>query len=105
MTSPTRVGLPEIAIPLLLMRSPIFLAAACLCAATATAQSVTAVQLDSLIRKTVADKHVVGLSVGVMQNGRVLLVKGYGVRDLATRDSVTTRTMFGIGSVTKQFTC
>src|SRR4029079_15653592 len=58
-----------------------------------------------MIRRAVAEKHIVGLSVGVMQNGKVVLAKGYGVRDVSTRDPVTPRTMFAIGSVTKQFTC
>ena len=62
-------------------------------------------QLDSIIRRAVADKHLVGLSVGVMQHGKVILAKGYGARTLGTSDAVTPRTMFAIGSVTKQFTC
>jgi D-alanyl-D-alanine carboxypeptidase len=69
------------------------------------AQSVNPARLDSIIRKTVADKHIVGLSVGVMQNGKVILDKGYGVRDLASGAPVTPQTMFAVGSVTKQFTC
>jgi CubicO group peptidase (beta-lactamase class C family) len=40
-----------------------------------------------------------------MQNGKVVLDRGYGVRDLATKAPVTAKTMFGVGSVTKQFTC
>src|SRR5690349_18076183 len=71
----------------------------------AFAQEATAAQIDSIVRRAVAEKGIVGLSVGVMQNGRVILAKGYGVRDRATKDSVTPRTMFAIGSVTKQFTC
>lgn len=74
-------------------------------AVEAGAQSISADQLDSLIRKSVADKHIVGVSVGVMQNGKVILAKGYGVRDLSTKAAVTPQTMFAIGSVTKQFTC
>lgn len=74
-------------------------------ATVARAQQVSPAQLDSVIQKTVADKQIVGLSVGVMQNGKVVLAKAYGVRDIATRAPVTTSTMFGIGSVTKQFTC
>jgi D-alanyl-D-alanine carboxypeptidase len=62
-------------------------------------------QIDSIIRKTVTDKHLVGLSVGVAQDGKVVLAKGYGLKTLGSHDSVTTETMFGIGSVTKQFTC
>jgi D-alanyl-D-alanine carboxypeptidase len=69
------------------------------------AQAVVTSQLDSIIRHAVADKHLVGLSVGVMQDGKIVLAKGYGVKVLGTTDSVTPRTMFAIGSVTKQFTC
>ena len=74
-------------------------------AAPVAAQEISATQIDSIVRRAVAEKGIVGLSVGVMQNGRVILAKGYGVRDRATKDTVTPRTMFAIGSVTKQFTC
>ena len=69
------------------------------------AQSVKAEELDSIIRKAVVDKQLIGVSVGVMQNGKVILAKGYGVRDIAAKAPVTPNTMFAIGSVTKQFTC
>src|SRR4051812_36502375 len=74
-------------------------------ASTASTQVPTAAQLDSVITKAVAEKHIVGLSVGVMNNGRVLLAKSYGVRDISSKSPVTPKTMFAIGSVTKQFTC
>jgi D-alanyl-D-alanine carboxypeptidase len=69
------------------------------------AQTVKAEELDSIIRKAVVDKQLIGVSVGVMQNGKVILAKGYGVRDIASKAPVTPATMFAIGSVTKQFTC
>src|SRR4051812_438205 len=74
-------------------------------AASAQAQTVDAARLDSVIRKAVTDKHIVGLSVGVMQDGKVVFDKAYGVRDIESQAPVTPQTMFGIGSVTKQFTC
>ena len=40
-----------------------------------------------------------------MQDGKVVLAKGYGYRSLEPKLPVTPTTMFGIGSVTKQFTC
>jgi CubicO group peptidase (beta-lactamase class C family) len=61
--------------------------------------------IDTMIQRVVAEKRLVGLSVGVMQNGKVVLAKGYGYRSLEPRLPVTPTTMFGIGSVTKQFTC
>lgn len=61
--------------------------------------------LDSLIQRVVKEKRLVGLSVGVMQDGKVILAKGYGVRTIESNEPVTPSTMFAIGSVTKQFTC
>src|SRR6185369_8495648 len=78
---------------------------AVLAPASGRAQSVKAEELDSIIRKAVVDKQLIGVSVGVMQNGKVILAKGYGVRDIASKTPVTPSTMFAIGSVTKQFTC
>jgi D-alanyl-D-alanine carboxypeptidase len=62
-------------------------------------------QIDSTIRHTVAAKHLVGLSVGIAQDGKIVFARGYGLRALGGRDSVSPETMFAIGSVTKQFTC
>ena len=70
-----------------------------------TAQPIDPTEIDSLIRKAVVDQQMVGLSVGIAQNGKVVFARGYGLRNLATRDSVTAETMFAVGSVTKQFTC
>src|ERR1051326_3241079 len=72
---------------------------------TLSAQAIEPSQLDSTIRAAVAEKHIVGLSVGVMQNGNVVFNRGYGVRNLDTKAAVTPRTLFAVGSVTKQFTC
>ncbi|MFN8573150.1 MAG: serine hydrolase domain-containing protein [Gemmatimonadaceae bacterium] len=72
---------------------------------TVTVPPVSVGELDSLIQSVVANKRLVGLSVGVMQDGKVILAKGYGFRSLDPKRPVTPTTMFGIGSVTKQFTC
>ncbi len=66
---------------------------------------VDVAEIDSLIRKTVTQKRLVGLSVGVAQDGRVVLARGYGMASLAAREPVTPETEFAVGSVTKQFTC
>ena len=62
-------------------------------------------ELDGLIARIVQEKHLIGLSVGVVQNGQVVLAKGYGVSSLKTSDPVTPETLFAIGSITKQFMC
>jgi D-alanyl-D-alanine carboxypeptidase len=73
--------------------------------ATVSVPALNVDEVDSLIQQVVATKRLVGLSVGVMQDGKVVLAKGYGYRSLDPRLPVTPTTMFGIGSVTKQFTC
>src|SRR5262245_38424495 len=83
---------------------------ACSIAAAATARAqrpatVDTAQIDSIIRKHVTEKQIIGVSVGIMQNGKVVFSRGYGVADREAGRAVTPTTMFAIGSVTKQFTC
>jgi len=66
---------------------------------------VSVAWLDSLARGYVAQKHLVGLSVGVAQDGKIVFARGYGVASLTDHSAVTPWTKFAIGSVTKQFTC
>jgi CubicO group peptidase (beta-lactamase class C family) len=60
--------------------------------------------LEAFIRRTVQRKRIPGLAFLLAQNGRPLVSKGYGYRDVAQRLPVSPRTMFGIASVTKSFT-
>ncbi len=61
-------------------------------------------EFEATIAKAMAQQNVPGLSVGVIQNGQVVLAKGYGVRELTARQPVTEKTVFAVGSVTKSFT-
>ena len=45
-----------------------------------------------------------GAAVAIVQGDRVLLSKGYGVADLATRARATDETVFRVGSLSKPFT-
>jgi D-alanyl-D-alanine carboxypeptidase len=74
-------------------------------ASASQAQSINPTEIDSLVSKVMAEKHLVGLSVGIMQNGQLVFAKGYGLRSKATGAPVIPETMFAIGSVSKQFTC
>lgn len=60
--------------------------------------------LDGFVRSTLRRHRIPGLAYLLARNGRPLLSKGYGFRDVATGQPVTPRTMFGIASVTKSFT-
>ena len=68
--------------------------------ATALRQDV-----DRLMAKAMADQGVPGAVVAIVQDGRVILLQGYGVADLRTRAKPDPeRTLFRVGSVSKSFT-
>jgi CubicO group peptidase (beta-lactamase class C family) len=69
-------------------------------AATALAQS----NLDDTVNRTLKEFDVPGIAVGVIQDGKVITAKGYGVRKLGDPAPVTSKTLFGIASNTKAFT-
>lgn len=60
--------------------------------------------IDAAITKMLDEQHVTGAAVGVYQNGALIDLKTYGLRDVAKNLPVDAGTRFEIGSVTKQFT-
>lgn len=60
--------------------------------------------LDEYINKHMLAWHVPGVSVGILQNGEVSLLKGYGYRDVENKLPVTPQTLFGVASTSKAFT-
>jgi len=59
---------------------------------------------DTFMTKAMADFKVPGAAVVVVKDGKVLLVKGYGYRDMAKKLPITGKTLFPIASITKSFT-
>lgn len=45
-----------------------------------------------------------GLAAGVLQNGKLLYLKGFGVEDIETKQPITPQTKFLVGDIAKQFT-
>ncbi len=60
--------------------------------------------LDDVVKRTLQEFDVPGMAVGVIQDGNVQMLKGYGVRKLGGSAPVTGKTLFGIASNTKAFT-
>jgi CubicO group peptidase (beta-lactamase class C family) len=61
--------------------------------------------LEGVVRQAMADEHIPGLTLAVVQNGQTVLKKGYGAADLSpTRPVDPDRTLFRVGSVSKLFT-
>lgn len=60
--------------------------------------------LDGLVEQGLKDWQVPGLALAVVKDGKVVYARGYGVRNLQTREGVNPDTLFYIGSATKSFT-
>ncbi len=71
----------------------------------ASLASLAPADLDAFITRVVADQKAIGVTVGVMQDGKVIFNKGFGLASTGRNAPVTPTTLFAIGSVTKQFTC
>src|SRR5579862_4240577 len=59
---------------------------------------------DAFADQTLKDWKCVGMSVAVIQDGKMILSKGYGFRDQKSQKPVSAKTLFAIGSSTKSFT-
>ena len=60
--------------------------------------------LDNYVQHALADWNIPGAAVCIVKNGKVVLMKGYGVKKLGGTDKVDENTLFMIGSNTKAFT-
>ncbi len=60
--------------------------------------------VDALMLRLMSMYGVPGAALALIKDGRIVLEKGYGFRDLETHAPVTTRTIFNIGSISKSFT-
>ncbi|MHA4807041.1 serine hydrolase [Flavitalea flava] len=60
--------------------------------------------LDNYIEKALQTFEVPGLSISIVQNGKVLLTRGYGLKKLGDTAHVDAHTLFLIASNTKAFT-
>ena len=61
--------------------------------------------VDGLVRRSMVEDHIAGVTIAVVQNGQVVLKKGYGVASLKERRAVDPdRTLFRIASISKTFT-
>jgi CubicO group peptidase (beta-lactamase class C family) len=77
---------------------------ACPAPVTAAPSEIETAALDAYIEKGLKDWQLPGLSVAVVQNGRPVYVKGFGVRAMGAPQKVDAQTLFGMMSTTKAMT-
>ena len=59
---------------------------------------------DDFVEKEMKYWNIPGFAIGVCHDGDVIFKKGYGYRNLATKEPMTTQTLGGIASCSKSFT-
>jgi CubicO group peptidase (beta-lactamase class C family) len=60
--------------------------------------------LDNYVQKALTDWKIPGVAVCIVKDGKVVWMKGYGVKEIGSTDKVDENTLFMIGSNTKAFT-
>lgn len=86
------------------MRYSIGLILPLLAAAPATnlqAQRPSVDSINGFIQAQIARRHIPGLSLAVIDGGKIVLVRGYGLADQSTQSKVTSETLFQAGSISK----
>lgn len=71
---------------------------------SAAAANDPVAELDAFINEALNEYQVPGAAVAVVRDGKVALVKGYGVRDVSKPGAVDENTIFQLASVTKTIT-
>lgn len=61
--------------------------------------------LEQFIQEKLAETHLPALSIALVERGETVFARGFGFRDSERGLPATPRTLYGIGSVTKSFTC
>ena len=72
--------------------------------ALAASETDPIANLEAFITKALKEYQVPGAAVAVVQNGKTVLLKGYGVRDVTKSGAVDENTIFQLASVTKTLT-
>jgi CubicO group peptidase (beta-lactamase class C family) len=71
---------------------------------TDTVPSFVKDSLDNYVNRALTDWQIPGIAVCIVKDEKVVMMKGYGVRDYDTKEKVDENTLFMIGSNTKAFT-
>jgi len=70
----------------------------------AAAQEAPLEGFDDYVKKALAEWQVPGVAIAIIKDDRIVLARGYGVRELGKPAPVDERTLFAIGSSSKAFT-
>ncbi len=61
-------------------------------------------ELDNFMSQMMTEWKIPGAAIAIVKDGQVLYTKGYGIKNIQTKEPVTEKTLFGIASCSKSFT-
>ncbi|GHM99496.1 hypothetical protein WSM22_09860 [Cytophagales bacterium WSM2-2] len=61
-------------------------------------------EFESFIKMTIANKQAPGAALAIVKDTSIIFLKGFGLREAGKPDSVDSRTIFRVGSVSKSIT-
>jgi CubicO group peptidase (beta-lactamase class C family) len=67
-------------------------------------EAVRADAVDDLVQHEISVQKIPGISIAVIENGKILKARGYGFADLELDVPASAETVYQLASVTKQFT-
>lgn len=67
------------------------------------ASSFEVQQFEAMAQALVAGQRVPGLAMAIVQNGRILSARGYGITDIRAAEPVDAHTVFRLASLSKSF--
>jgi CubicO group peptidase (beta-lactamase class C family) len=74
------------------------------CVLGTKAQTISSDYIDSIMEKNMEMMPQAGVAIGVIQNGKLVHAKGYGLASTGTKAKVDENTLFAIASNSKAFT-
>jgi CubicO group peptidase (beta-lactamase class C family) len=86
------------------VRQVVIVIALLLVAVPVWAQQGPPADFDEYVARSMKTFEVPGMAVAIVKDGKIVVLKGYGVRKLGDPAPVDENTLFGIGSNTKAFT-
>src|SRR3546814_16749077 len=60
-------------------------------------------QFEAIAQELVANQRVPGLAMAIVQNGKVLSTRGYGITDVSDAEPVDAHTVFRLASLSQAF--
>jgi CubicO group peptidase (beta-lactamase class C family) len=69
----------------------------------ATSLAVEADEVDDYVAVQMLRKHIPGLSLAVVKDGKLLKARGYGLANVETNTPATPETVYKISSISKPF--